>query len=170
MEGNERRQKIISLLQSGEEAISGTKLSKLLCVSRQVIVQDIALLRAADYPIIATTKGYLLQDGGKAVYTREFTVKHTTAEIEDELNTIVDNGGRVLNVCVSHSMYGEIETELIITSRRDVKAFVDKLQASRVMPLKELTDDIHVHKVEAPSEQILKDIEAALREKKYLLN
>lgn len=169
MTGEERRKKIIEILQSSDEPVSGAELSKRLNVSRQVIVQDIALLRAVNRNIISTTKGYVLyyQEVQKA--NRCFLVRHSDDEIEDELCTIVDNGGKVLDVIVMHDIYGEISTGLIIKNRQDVYDFVEKLRGQRTTPLKELTGGVHLHTVEADSEAVLDSIEKKLREKRYLI-
>lgn len=169
MTGEERRKKIIEILQSSEEPVSGAELSKRLNVSRQVIVQDIALLRAVNRNIISTTKGYVLYYQEVQKVNRCFLVKHSDTEIEDELCTIVDNGGKVLDVIVMHDIYGEISTGLILKSRQDVYDFVAKLSGRRTMPLMELTGGVHLHTVEADSEAILDSIEKKLREKKYLI-
>ncbi|MDF2611586.1 MAG: Helix-turn-helix type 11 domain protein [Lachnospiraceae bacterium] len=170
MEGQERRDRLIEILLQSKEPISGTLLAKKLGVSRQVIVQDIALLRAVNKNILSTTKGYLLyyQDEQKVI--RCFLVKHTTEQIEDELCTIVDNGGKILNVIVTHDIYGEISADLIIKNRQDVYDFVKKVKTGNTVPLKELTANVHLHTVEADAEAILDKIEKALREKNYLLN
>ncbi len=170
MEGQERREKIIGILKETKEPISGTELAKRLGVSRQVIVQDIALLRAVNKNILSTTKGYILYYQEKQKVNRCFLVKHTTDQIEDELCAIVDNGGKVLDVIVTHEIYGEISTNLIIKNRQDVYDFVNKVKSKNTIPLKELTDGVHLHTIEADSEEILDNIEKALREKKYLLN
>ena len=47
-EGEERREHIIQLLTQTKKPISGTELARQMKVSRQVIVQDIALLRASN--------------------------------------------------------------------------------------------------------------------------
>lgn len=169
MEGLERREKLIEILKASKEPISGSELSKRLLVSRQVIVQDIALLRAVNKNILSTTKGYILYYQEKQKVNRCFLVKHTTEQIEDELCTIVDNGGKVLDVIVTHDIYGEISTNLIITTRQDVYDFVNKVKTKNIQPLKELTDGVHLHTVEADSEKILDRIETALKDKKYLL-
>lgn len=170
MEGQERRALLIKLLGESKEPISGTELAKKLGVSRQVIVQDIALLRAVNKNILSTTKGYMIYMQEEQKVNRAFLVKHTTDEIEEELCTIVDNGGKVLNVIVSHDLYGEIAADLILKNRQDVYDFVKQVKLKNTVPLKELTDGIHLHTVEADSEEILDKIEAALKEKKYLLN
>lgn len=169
MEGNVRRKKLISLLKNEEDPLTGAELAKNLGVSRQVIVQDIALLRATDYNILSTTKGYLLYEVESSMIKRVFKVKHNTAQIEDELCTIVDNGGKILDVVVVHEIYGEIATPLIIRNRNDVYDFVKKVEQHKIVPLKELTMGIHRHTIEADSEETLSRIEEALRRKHYLI-
>lgn len=170
MEGVERREKLIAILKDRkEEPISGTELAKQLGVSRQVIVQDIALLRAVNKNILSTTKGYLLYYQEARKVNRCFMVKHSTDQIEEELCIIVDHGGKVLDVIVMHDIYGEIRTDLIMSSRKDVYDFVKKVNDKKTVPLKELTDGTHLHTVEADSEDILDDIEQELREKGYLV-
>lgn len=170
MEGVERREKLIAILKDRkEEPISGTELAKQLGVSRQVIVQDIALLRAVNKNILSTTKGYLLYYQEARKVNRCFMVKHSTDQIEEELCIIVDHGGKVLDVIVMHDIYGEIRTDLIMSRRKDVYDFVKKVNDKKTVPLKELTDGTHLHTVEADSEDILDDIEQELREKGYLV-
>lgn len=169
MEGSKRREKLIELLQRSKEPLSGSELAKILGVSRQVIVQDIALLRATNKNILSTNKGYILYVMEPQKFNRCFLVKHTTEQIEEELCAIVDNGGKVLDVIVMHDLYGQIETDLIIKNRKDVYDFVAKVREKKTMPLKELTDGVHYHTVEADSEEILDQIEKVLEEKKFLL-
>ena len=133
-----------------------------------MIVQDISWLRAAGYQILSTTKGYLLQDS--PALTRTVQVQHTDEQSEDELNTIVDLGGTVLDVSVHHDIYGDLKAPLYVSSRRQVQEFLHSLQKRRANPLKNLTADIHCHTIEADSEQILTLIEQALQQKGYLLS
>jgi transcriptional regulator of NAD metabolism len=169
MDGNERREKLIELLRASKKPITGGELSQLLGVSRQVIVQDIALLRATDIDILSTTKGYLLYQSEESKYQRIIHVKHSTEDIEDELCTIVDNGGKVLDVHVIHEIYGHIVTELIIRNRNDVYDFVKQVKEKKIVPLKELTAGTHHHTIEADSEETLDKVEEALKEKNYLI-
>ena len=169
MDGNERREEIVKILIESKSAISGSDLAKRLGVSRQVIVQDIALLRATNKNILSTTKGYMLYYQEKQKVNRCFLVKHTTDEIEDELCTIIDNGGKVLDVVVMHELYGQIETDLVLSTRQEVYDFVELVKTKKTTPLKELTDGVHLHTVEADSEAILDRIEEALRQKNYLI-
>ena len=170
MTGEERRREIIRIIRESRDAVSGTGLAGMLHVSRQVIVQDIALLRATNRDILSTARGFLLYNPAGTRCNRCFMVSHSTQQIADELNTIVDLGGKVLDVIITHPIYGTITVNLIISSRRDVQDFVRKIATKQTKPLKELTDDIHYHTVEAESEEVLDSIEKALAEKKYLLS
>ena len=167
-EGEERRKKLLELVSNTVEPLSGSVLAKQLGVSRQVIVQDIALLRAVDKNIISTTKGYLLYQQEMYKARRCFVVKHTTEQIEDELCTMVDLGGRILDVFVEHEIYGTITADLNLKNRRDVMEFVERVQTKKTVPLKELTAGRHMHTVEADTEEILDEIEAELLKKGYL--
>lgn len=169
MEGNKRRELLVKILKEQTEPISGGELSKLLGVSRQVIVQDIALLRASDIEIISTTRGYMFYHSDTPKVTRVFKVKHETDQIEDELCVFVDNGGKILDVFVTHEIYGNIVTALIIRNRQDVYDFVKKVKEKKIVPLKDLADGVHQHTVEADSEATMDRIEAALRQKGYLV-
>lgn len=169
MEGNIRREQLLKILNNATEPVSGGELSRLLGVSRQVIVQDIALLRASNVNIISTTKGYMVYPLEQNKVKRVFQVKHTDEQIEDELCTIVDNGGKILDVLVKHEIYGEITTSLIIRNRQDVYDFVSKVNAKKIVPLKELTNGLHHHTVEADSDEVLERIEDALARKGYLI-
>lgn len=169
MEGTERRERLIEILSNQSSPVSGTELAQQLGVSRQVIVQDIALLRATNRNILSTTKGYLLYYQEPKKVNRCFFVRHTTNQIEDELNTMVDLGGTVLDVIVCHDIYGMIQADLLIHNRQDVRDFVNKIKHKKTVPLKELTADCHYHTVEADTEEILQKIELALKEKGYLL-
>lgn len=169
MEGTERREKLVELLRESKEPISGSKLAKQLGVSRQVIVQDIALLRAGNTEIMPTTKGYVITEAKEKTFARTFFVRHNTSQIEDELCTIVDCGGKVVDVCVVHPIYGQITTPLVIRSRADVYEFVEQVKQNNTTPLKELTKDQHSHTVQAESQEILMRVEKALKDKKYLI-
>lgn len=167
MNAEERREGIIRLIQTGAQPLSGSALSKKFGVSRQVIVQDIAILKAAGYNIISTNKGYTVVSDVQG-HTRVFKVNHTDAQTEDELTTIVDIGGTVEDVFVWHRVYGKIEAKLNISSRRAVGQCIDGLSSGRSTPLKNITSGYHYHTVSADSEETLDLIEKALCEKNYL--
>ena len=170
MTGEARRTRIHQMLCSAQEPMTGTALARALHVSRQVIVQDIALMRAEHMPILSTNKGYLLRPaGGRASQPkRVFFVRHTTDQVLDEFMTVIDLGGRILDVAVEHELYGPIRADLLIENAQDAQDFVERLAACRDNPLKVLTDDCHFHTVSAPSEKLLELIEQEFRAKGYL--
>ncbi|MDO4345287.1 MAG: transcription repressor NadR [Eubacteriales bacterium] len=171
MEGSLRRQKILEMLEQGEAPVSGAALAGIFGVSRQVIVQDIALLRATDKNILSTNKGYVVYGKKKPGRCRRILpVKHTDEQMQDELYTIVDAGAEVLDVVVEHDVYGQIAVDLMISSRRDVDEFIHKIFANPAKPLKELTGDAHYHTIEAGSEAALDEVEKNLKEKGYLID
>ena len=169
-EGDIRRKALLDLLKTGDGPVSGSTLSGKLGVSRQVIVQDIALLRAEDKKILSTYRGYVLdrESEKKRKCIRVFCVCHSTKDTQDELQTIVDYGGHVLDVAVDHPLYGQIRADLIINNRLDVAEFVDRMNRYNAQPLKVLTGDYHYHTVTAESEKNLDFIEQELRKKGYL--
>ena len=168
-EGEARREQLLQMLMDSTVPISGSALARSLDVSRQVIVQDIALLRAVNKDILATTKGYVLYSQQTEACHPIYCVNHSDDAIADELNTIVDNGGKVLDVIIEHEIYGQITANLILENRRDVAEFCDRLKHSNAKPLNIIAGGTHYHTVEARSEVMLDNIECALREKGYLV-
>ena len=170
MPGEARRKQIRQMLLEAQQPLTGTALAGALHVSRQVIVQDIALMRAEHLPILSTNKGYLL--GPDAVRAsqpkRGFFVRHNTEQVLAEFMTVIDLGGRILDVSVEHELYGPIRADLLIENAQDAQDFVDRLASCRDNPLKVLTDDCHYHTVTAPSEKLLDLIEAELRNRGFL--
>lgn len=166
MTGEQRRKEIFSCISNASRPVPAAWLARQFSVSRQVIVQDIALLRAGDCNIISTNRGYLIQrpSGCKRV----FKVCHSEADTREELETIVDCGGSVTDVFVNHKVYGIISAPMSIKSRLDIDAFMENLQAGRSTLLMNVTARYHFHTVEAPSEQILDLIGSRLEEKHFL--
>ena len=167
MNTSERRKEILKTLRSSDFPVAARELAAKFGVSRQVIVQDVALLRAAGYDVRSTSRGYVLEES--AAHSRVFKVSHTDGEMEDELCAIVDLGGRVCNVMVNHRVYGLMEAELDIRSRREVQEFLENIRGGKSSPLKNITANYHYHRIEADSERTLDLIENVLREKHYLI-
>lgn len=170
MTGEARREQIKQMLVEARQPLTGTALARALHVSRQIIVQDIALMRAEHLPILSTNKGYTL--GPDAVRTQQpkrvFFVRHTTDRVMEEFMAVIDLGGRILDVSVEHDLYGPIRADLLIENAQDAADFVERLEKCRDNPLKVLTDDCHFHTVSAPSEKLLDLIEAELRSRGFL--
>ncbi len=169
MEGNERRKQIIDILQKSENPLTGTFLAKKLKVSRQIIVQDIALLRVSNKNILSTNKGYFIFHPHENKTTRIFHVKHSDLQIRGELNAVVDYGGRLLDVIIEHEIYGQIAVDLQIFTRYDVEEFMGKLNMENVKPLSLLTEGEHYHTVEADTEEMLDKIEQEFIKKGILI-
>ncbi len=163
----ERRKGIIALLSDCKNAVSGGELSESFGASRQIIVQDISVLRAAGYDIISTHEGYVL----KAVKGTEriFKVRHTCKETENELLSIVKLGGTVADVFVWHKVYGKISAPLNIFSERGVAQFMDGIKSGKSSELMNVTDGYHYHTVKAESEDTLNKIEEMLKAKGYYI-
>lgn len=147
--------------------MSGKELASLCGVSRQVIVQDMALIRAAGYDIISTNRGYILNEPKAA--SRIFKVQHTDEQIEEELCAVVDLGGCVDTVFVNHRVYGRMEAELKVDSRRKAAEFLEDIRNGKSSPLKNITSDYHYHSVSADSERTLDMIEDMLKKKGFLI-
>ena len=168
MNASERRDAILRALSETESPVSASQLAAKFAVSRQIIVGDVALLRAGGADISATPRGYVL-GGQSAGLLRTIACRHDRAGTEEELNIMVDNGCMVLDVVVEHPVYGQLTGQLQITSRYDVRQFVERLDQEDTKPLSTLTDGIHLHNLRCPDEAAFRRTCAALREAGYLL-
>ncbi len=170
MTGEIRREQMLQMLKKQESPISGASLAKLFSVSRQVIVQDIALMRAENHRILSTNKGYIYrtEEQQNTQPKRVFCVKHSTEQVLDEFLTVIELGGKVLDVAVEHELYGQIRVDLLIETIQDAQEFANRLLVCKDNPLKVLTDDCHYHTVAAPSEKLLDLIHKELEAKGYL--
>lgn len=165
MTGSERREYILNKIKGSDKPVSGKVLAQECEVSRQVIVQDIALIRAAGYELVSTNRGYILNQPQSV--SRVFKVHHTDEQMEEELCSIVDLGGNVVNVVVNHRVYGRMEAKMGINSRRKVAAFLEDIRNGKSSPLNNITSGYHFHKIEADSEETLDLIEEMLKNKGF---
>ena len=163
MKAIDRRKAIANRLLSASNAITGSTLSEEFGVSRQIIVQDINMLKGSGYDIISTHNGYIIQKSPLKI--RVFKLHHTTEQTEDELNTIVDMGGTVVDVFVWHKVYGKMIAPLNIFSRLQVKQFIEGVRSGKSSELMNITGGYHYHTVRADSEEILDLIGNALENK-----
>ncbi|MGM9566260.1 transcription repressor NadR [Evtepia sp.] len=166
MKGEERRQEILKRLSQAETPVSAAVLAAAYGVSRQIIVQDIALLRAQGAAIVSLSRGYRMEE--PAACRRVYKVVHTDEDVERELNAIVDLGGIVEDVFVSHRIYGTIRAPMGIRSRMDVKRFVEGIAAGKSSLLKNVTSNYHYHTVRADSQELLDLIGHRLEEEGFL--
>lgn len=167
MKAEKRREEILSFIGNAEEPVPANVLKERFCVSRQVVVQDIAILRANGYDITATNKGYFLNSKSKA--TRVFKCRHDLKELVEEGELIIREGGRVEDVFVNHRVYGRISARLDLNTRTHVEELYRSLVSGASKPLMSVTDGYHYHTVAADSEEALDRIEALLRERGFLI-
>ena len=166
MKAEERRKEIAGFLMSEEKPVSGGILSERFGVSRQIIVQDISVLKASGYDILSTHLGYVIQTTPLA--ERVFKLHHTTEQTEDELSLIVENGGTVVDVFVWHKAYGKIEAPLNIFSPLQVKQFIESVRCGKSTELMNITGGYHYHTVRAENDEILDRIDTALQSRGYI--
>lgn len=163
----ERRKAIVNLLLSSKEPISGSELSRQFGISRQIIVQDISVLKGTGCEILSTNQGYVIQKS--PLCERVFKVRHTTNETEDELSCIVNLGGTIVDVFVWHKVYGRIEANLNISTQLHIKQFLEGVRTGKSTELMHITSGYHYHTVRAENEAVLDRIEAALTERNYIV-
>lgn len=165
MTASERRQQIARLLSASQAPISATTLSQKLGVSRQIIVGDIALLRAAGQEITATARGYVIpaQNG----LLRRIACMHAAEETRDELDAMVDCGCTVVDIIVEHPVYGQLTAPLHLSSRLDVDQFMKRMDGAA--PLSQLTGGVHLHTLSCPDETAYEHLLQLLRQRGFLV-
>ena len=166
MKAEQRRREIVALLMGAENPVSGSELSERTGVTRQVIVQDIALLKASGYEILSTHKGYVIKSA--PMVERVFKVHHGSDRTEEELSGIVALGGIVVDVYVWHKVYGKIGAGLNIFSEQGVKQFMEGIKSGRSTELMHITGGYHYHTVRADSAEVLDSIQQYLYDNNYI--
>lgn len=161
--GEERRRTLLEMIEQSSEPITGSELARRVAVSRQVVVQDLSLLKAKGHQIVATARGYVYLPGeaSTSAYTRKIVCRHEAEDMEAEMNAIVDEGVTIRDVIIDHPVYGSLTGQLMVKSRRDVRAFLERVEANQAAPLSHLTGGLHIHTLEADSEDA---IDAAVSE------
>ncbi|KZL88413.1 transcription repressor NadR [Clostridium magnum] len=170
MNSKERRKYIEDLLRKTNTPHKGHVLSEELGVTRQIIVKDIAILRAEGKKIIATPEGYLISNEEKNLVKKVMAFCHKADDIEDELKTVVKFGGIIEDVIIEHSVYGELKGMLMIKTLYDVENFIKKINEHKAEPLLILTGGIHLHTISAENDDIMDNITTELKNKMYLLS
>ncbi|MCM3002631.1 transcription repressor NadR [Priestia koreensis] len=169
--GEQRRTLILEWLQTEGVPLTGSELSKRTNVSRQVIVQDISLLKAKNEPIIATSQGYLYMQtpDQKGRYEQIIACQHGPETADRELFLLVDHGVRVRDVIVEHPIYGELTASIMVSTRKEVEAFLEHVKNTNASYLSQLTDGTHLHTIEADTPKKLQEACAALRKEGFLI-
>jgi len=170
MDADSRRKQIIDIVNKYDAPISASALAKMLNVSRQIVVGDIAILRAKGHDIIATARGYMIpryKESGQ--YIGKVVCQHTLENTVIELYAIVDLGASVINVIVEHELYGEITGNLNLSSRNDVDVFIKKVESFEIKLLSELTSGIHLHTIACRDKSHFEQVYKALKEKGFTI-
>lgn len=167
MKAEKRRGEILSLLGNSENPVPAGVLAERFNVSRQVIVQDVAILRANGYDVTATNRGYLLNVPLQA--SRVFKCRHSFEELVDEGVCVIEAGGRIEDIFVNHRVYGRITARLGLYNRTHVEELYRSLVSGASKPLMSVTDGYHYHTVTADDEKALDEIENILRAKGFLI-
>lgn len=169
MDGEQRRALILLELETAEKPVSASRLAKKFSVSRQIIVGDVALLRAAGHEIIATARGYLLETvQAQQGIIRKIACRHAPEQTAAELQTIISLGGEIIDVIVEHPIYGELTGGLHIRTEKEAEEFIKAYQNSRASLLSELTAGVHLHTIRCENEQMVTTIKKALEQKAIL--
>ena len=168
MSSNERREKLLQILKKSDKPVKGSELSAELQVSRQVVVKDIALLRASGLEIIATSNGYIVLDSVKNEFKIKCKNHNSDDELYDELQTIIDLGGKVKDVIVEHPTYGVLKAYLNVATNRDLRNFMQKAATNEFKQLSVLSPDYHIHTIEVDNDEIFEEIQKELKLKNIL--
>lgn len=168
MDTAHRRKKVLDIIQENSKPISASALASIFHVSRQLIVGDVALLRASGHMIIATPRGYIWEEKESNGMERTIAVVHDEHDIAEEIYTVVDLGGALIDVIVEHPIYGQLCGKLHIYSRYDANQFLDNIHTKKAAPLSNLTNGLHLHTIRCSNDEVLKRIMNALKEKGFL--
>ncbi|MCD7032938.1 transcription repressor NadR [Metabacillus sp. GX 13764] len=170
--GEERRKKLLEWLTQSDHPLTGSGLAKKTNVSRQVIVQDISLLKAKNHPIMATSQGYVYVKENRPHFQFEKIVAsyHAPEATADELNLIVDHGVTVKDVIVEHPVYGDLTASIMVSSRKEAEEFIQKIQSTNAAYLSQLTEGLHLHTLSSDSEEKLDQAAKALDEAGFLVS
>lgn len=166
MTAEQRRAAVLEALKAGPQPVSAAALARRFGVSRQLIVGDVALLRAGGEAVTATARGYTLQPRPQGL-VRRVACRHEAADMERELEIMVDNGCTVLDVMVDHPVYGQLTGALRLSSRYDVRQFIQRAGAAQ--PLSLLTEGVHLHTLSCPDEAAFGRVRGELAGAGFLL-
>ena len=164
MTAAQRRSAIYDQLTAAQTPISATALAQQFSVTRQVVVGDIALLRAEGRSITATPRGYMIP--AETGLRRTIACHHGGEDTQKELFSMVDCGCTVIDVIVDHPVYGQLSAPLHLHSRLDVEQFMNRMKGAA--PLSQLTEGVHLHTLSCPDEQAYRQLTDRLRQLGFL--
>ena len=148
MTAAQRRTAIYKQLTTAQTPISATALAQQFSVTRQVVVGDIALLRAEGHSITATPRGYMIP--AETGLRRTIACHHSGEDTQKEL------------FAVEHPVYGQLTAPLALSSRYDVEQFIHRMKTSHAQPISALTGGVHLHTLSCPSEAVFAHLKETL--------
>ncbi|WP_294401084.1 transcription repressor NadR [uncultured Clostridium sp.] len=169
MNSIERRDDIVKLLLDSFSPIKGTDIAEKYNVTRQVIVRDIAILRAKGINIMATPDGYIVNRNDGKVKTI-IAVNHKESEMFEEMSTVIKYGGTIEDVIVEHPLYGEIKGLLMVKNLNELNKFINKYKNQKGRLLSVLTNGVHLHTIAADTTEDIEAIIAELKAKNFLVS
>ncbi|MFC4766794.1 3H domain-containing protein [Effusibacillus consociatus] len=164
-----RKDQLLDILKSSDQPVPGSYLADVLDVSRQTVVQDIALLRKDGFKIVSTTQGYVLEQGSKTQYREILGIIHTPEQLKRELEILVAHHVAVEDVFIDHPVYGRLKGELNIVTPKDVKQFLEKRANSPFPLFSEVTGGLHYHTLVAEDPETIAEAKSALKQEGFQL-
>lgn len=169
MNSVDRRDNILKLLLENDGPLKGNIIAEKYNVTRQVIVKDIAILRAKGQNIMATPDGYMInRNYGKVKAI--IAVNHSEDDMINEMSIIIKYGGTVEDVIVEHPLYGEIRGMLMIKNYNELNKFKNKYESQRARLLSVLTNGVHLHTISADNDEDINSIIDELKENNFIVS
>lgn len=169
MNSVERRENIIKLLLESNKPLKGTFIAEKYSVTRQVIVKDIAILRAKGQNIMATPDGYIINKNEGKIKAI-IAVSHNEEQIFEEMGIVIKYGGIIEDVIVEHPLYGEIKGMLMIKNYNELNKFIVKYKEQKARLLSVLTNGVHIHTIAADSSENIELIISELKEHNFIVS
>lgn len=169
MSGETRRNEILTIIANSEKPISASSLAQKYKVSRQIIVGDVALLRATGHDITATARGYVMYTESTDRFVGKIAVSHSLSNTEVELKALLDLNIYIQDVTVEHPIYGEITGQLNIRNQSDLETFIYNITHKKAELLSSLTQGVHLHTISCPDKKTYLKAQEVLKEQGFLI-
>ncbi|MDR5588938.1 MULTISPECIES: transcription repressor NadR [Clostridium] len=169
MNSIERRENILKSLIQSKIPLKGIEIAKKYGVTRQIIVRDIAILRAKGNNIMATPDGYIINKELNKIKAI-IAVNHKEEELINEMSIVIKYGGTIEDVIVEHPLYGEIRGMLMIKNYNELNKFAEKYKKQEGRLLSVLTNGVHIHTISADTQEDINSIINELKENGFIVS
>ncbi|NFG63102.1 MULTISPECIES: transcription repressor NadR [unclassified Clostridium] len=169
MNSIERRESILKSLIQSKTPLKGVEIANKYGVTRQIIVKDIAILRAKGNNIMATPDGYIINNELNKIKAI-IAVSHKEEELVDEMGIVIKYGGTIEDVIVEHPLYGEIRGMLMIKNYNELNKFAEKYKKQEGRLLSVLTNGVHIHTISADTQEDINSIINELKENGFIVS